>query len=135
MMSFFRWFNKLSNRVRTSLSVSFSLIGLVSTVLSIIGVSFNDFTNKVWLSLIVLIGGYSLMFILSLIVIGQIYKKSVSFRIKNNLVRIEGGDIFKSEGWKVIGCDNHFDTRVDDVVISKRSLHGQLFCQHGDEKK
>ena len=30
-----------------------------------------------------------------------------------------------------IGCDTKFDTRVDDIVISKRSLHGQLVTEHG----
>ena len=32
---------------------------------------------------------------------------------------------------RVIGCDTHFDTRIDDVVIAKKSLHGQLFLNHG----
>ena len=33
----------------------------------------------------------------------------------------------------MIGCDTHFSTRVDDVVISKKSLHGQLILEHGDK--
>lgn len=40
------------------------------------------------------------------------------------------GDIFSTTGMKVIACDTHFDTRVDDIVVSKRSLHGQLILNH-----
>lgn len=47
-------------------------------------------------------------------------------------VEISCGDIFKTPGYKVIGCDTHFDTRVDDVVISKNSLHGQLLLEHAN---
>lgn len=31
----------------------------------------------------------------------------------------------------MIGCDTHFHTTVDDVTVSKISLHGKLVLEHG----
>ena len=54
--------------------------------------------------------------------------------IRQTPVSISCGDIFDTEGFIVIGCDTHYDTRVDDIVISKRSLHGKLVLEHGKEE-
>lgn len=64
--------------------------------------------------------------------IGKIYREEVCLNINQNLVDISCGNLFEVDGWKVIGCDTHFDTRVDDLVISKKSLHGQLILNHGN---
>lgn len=132
MKCLIHWFNNLSNRARTSFTLSFSFIGLLSTVLSIVGFSLNDITQRIWLSIIIVITGFFLVSLLVFFLIGQFYKDSVSCTVRQTSVTIETGDIFKTTGWKVIGCDSHFDTRIDDNVISKKSLHGQLFLHHGN---
>lgn len=51
--------------------------------------------------------------------------------MNNTPVEISCGDIFRTEGYKVIGGDTHFHTTIDDVIISKVSLHGKLVLEHG----
>ena len=56
----------------------------------------------------------------------QIRSKKVKLIINNTEVNILFGDIFKCEGKKVIAFNEYFDTQVDDVIIAKKSLNGQL---------
>ena len=132
MKTICNFFNRLSNRIKVSATVSAWLIGSISTVMSILGVSLNDWTCNVWNSIWIIVLLFFLLFILSYFIIGKIYKESITMVIRQTPVSIECGDIFGMDGLKVIGCDTHFDTRIDDVVISKKSLHGQMFLRHGN---
>lgn len=123
-------YNNLSSRIRTSIYLSIAIVGFFSTIMSIIGVSLNDWTKNGWLSIAVVLATAIVIAIIVFVIIGRIYKDSVSMTINNIPVSIECGDIFRADGWRVIGCDTHFDTRVDDVVISKKSLHGKLILEH-----
>ena len=77
----------------------------------------------VCISLVLVVGFY--------VVLGWLYSKGIKLTIRNTPVKVCCGDIFQKNGFRVIPCDTHFDTRVDDIVISKNSLHGQLVLQHG----
>lgn len=131
MMWIWKWYNSLSSRIKTSVTVSAAVVGLISTVMSIAGVSLHDWTQNIWIGLLIIVGAFVLLTIAVYQIIGQIFKDSVSLVIRQTSVSIGCGDIFNTEGWRVIGCDTHFDTRVDDVVISKKSLHGKLLLEHG----
>ena len=111
-------------------------ISTLSTILSIIGISLGDWKESNWItrSLVVIII-FAIILVLVYFVIGRIFKKSVNLIIGQTPVSIEAGNIFEAKGLRVIGCDTHFDTRVDDIVIAKNSLHGQLFLQHGELKE
>ena len=124
-------YNNLSSRIRTSIYLSIVIVGFFSTIMSIIGVALNDWTKNGWLSIAVVLATVIVVAIIVFVIIGQIYRDSVSMTINNIPVSIECGDIFRAGGWRVIGCDTHFDTRVDDVVISKKSLHGKFVLEHG----
>lgn len=52
-------------------------------------------------------------------------KKKTTLCINHSTVEICEGDLFASDGFKVIAFNEYFDTQVDDVVISSRSLNGQ----------
>jgi len=65
--------------------------------------------------------------------LGMASKLSICFSINQTPICIKYGDLFNEAGWKVIGCDTHFCTRVDDVLIAKKSLQGQLVNEHGQE--
>lgn len=133
MKRIWKWYNNLSNRLKDSIAVSIGLIGLISTLMSIIGVSLNDWTQSKKCSVLIVILACGLFTVLSYLVLGAVFKSSVKLTIHHTPVSISCGNIFEVDGWRVIGCDTHFDTRVDDVVISKRSLHGQLVLKHGDK--
>ena len=42
----------------------------------------------------------------------------------NTSLSIKFGDLFEQSGWKVVGVNDFFDSEVNDIVISSRSLHG-----------
>lgn len=131
MKYFLNWFNDLSYQFRKSIMMSIFIIGIISTVMTIIGISLNDWMKNRWYSLLIVIVAFIVIVLLFYYGIGFLYKESISFKIKSTQIYIKRGNIFSVDGWKIIGCDTHFDTRVDDVVVSKKSLHGQLFLEHG----
>lgn len=45
-------------------------------------------------------------------------------------VTVKEGDVLKERGIIVIPVNNYFDTIVDDVIISKKSVHGQFVLQY-----
>lgn len=132
MKKLWKWYNGLSNRTRTSVKIAVAFIGLISTILSVVGVSLDDLTHNCWVSLIVVLLASIGLFLLVYWIIGCIFKDTVSMTIQQTHVSISCGDIFETEGLRVIGCDTHFDTRVDDIVISKKSLHGKFVLEHGN---
>ena len=109
---------KLSKQFRDSLYISITSVGVISTVMSILGVSLDKWTNSIWRSIGCVLVGVFIIFFLIYILIGRIFKDEVRLTIRKNAVSISVGDIFETSGWKVIGCDNHFDVRVDDVIIA-----------------
>lgn len=132
MSRIWKWYNKLSYRIRKSITISASFIGIVATLLTILGFSLKDITENGWQRLLGLIVLFIIVYVITNSIIRNTYKSSVSLKIHSMPVVIAVGDLFQAAGYKVIGCDTHFDTRVDDVVISKTSLHGQLILEHGD---
>lgn len=134
MSKIYKWYTGLSKRARDSIIISATLVGAISTILSILGIPLGDWKeSNFFIRIGVVIGIFLLLYIISYIIIGSIFSDSVKLTIRNTSVSIERGDIFNIPGLKVIGCDTHFSTIVDDVIISKKSLHGQLILEHGDK--
>ena len=128
----YRWFHKLPKRIQDSVYFSMSVVGFVSTMFTVLGVSLEDLKANLWLRIGVIILSAVILAMGYYVVIGNVYKDAVALTIAKTPVEISCGDIFKTSGYKVIGCDTHFDTRVDDVVISKNSLHGKLLLEHAN---
>ena len=135
MMKILQWYNKLTNRIKTSISFAVAILAFISTGMSVAGVSLHCWTHNVWFSLLIIVGVFILIAWVAYMIIGKIFKDSISMTIRQTPVSICYGDIFETDGWRIIGCDTHFDTRADDVVISKKSLHGQLILNHGKVKE
>lgn len=131
MKKLWKWFFDLPKRIKDSIAVSASFVGFASTVMSILGYSLKDWTNNGCFGLIIVLAALVLIYLITYSIIWCIFKDSVKFQISNTDIEISVGDIFNTPGFKVIGCDTHFDTRVDDAIISKTSLHGQLVLNHG----
>ena len=91
--------------------------------------------SNIWMRVVIVFMMYLLSSLIIYVIIGQIFKESVNIQIRETSVLINCGNIFSASGLRVIGCDTHFDTRVDDVVISKTSLHGQLVLEHGKKSE
>ena len=127
-----KWYNDLPNRKKTSITSSITAVGLIATIFTVLGVSVNGWVNNIWLSLLIVVLALIGVYFIAYCIIGKIYKDSVPLIIRQTPVSISCGDIFETDGFRVIGCDTHFDTQVDDVVISKKSLHGKLVLEHGN---
>lgn len=126
------WFHKLPKRFQNSILFSMSVVGFASTILTVLGESLRFVSDNLWIRIGIIILSTIILAFGYYIVIGNVYKDSVELRIAKTLIEISCGDLFKTPGYKVIGCDTHFDTRVDDVVISKNSLHGKLLLEHAN---
>lgn len=127
------WYRSLSRRKRDSILISISIIGLFSTIFTILGVSLKDFIEvSICYRILIVMCLFLVVYIAVCSVIGQIYKNSVKMSIRQTSISITYGDIFETPEQRLIGCDTRYDTRVDDVVISKNSLHGKLFLKYGN---
>ncbi len=135
MNQIYRFYLRLPKQVRDSIIISMTIIGAISTILSILGVSLGDWEkSSVWLRIGIVIFAFIAVCLITYKFLGKIFKNSVNLIIRQTSVAVGCGDIFAVPGLRVIGCDTHFDTRIDDVVIAKKSLHGQLFLEHGNKE-
>lgn len=125
--------NKLTKRQYDSIFLSLSIIGIISSIFTILGISLTTLlvSMNIWCRVLLVFLIFLLLCILIYLIKGIIYKNHIKIVVRKTPVEIFVGNLFEVEGYKVIGCDSHFDTRVDDIVISKKSLHGQLVLKHG----
>ncbi|WP_429019859.1 macro domain-containing protein [Aeromonas allosaccharophila] len=56
--------------------------------------------------------------------------EEIEIKIDGSTVNIKSGDLFKQRGYKAIAFNEYYDTQVDDVIISGRSLNGLFITQH-----
>lgn len=136
MKKIYNWYNDLLQQVRDSITVTVAIVGLISTILSILGISLGAWKgSSIWMRIGIVFVAFVVIYCFVYFAIGRIFRDSVNLTIRQTLVSISCGDIFEASGWKIIGCDTHFDTRVDDIIISKKSLHGQLVLEHGKKEE
>ena len=73
------------------------------------------------------LGTLLLMFFILFIMANKM--KSVTIKINNSTVNIKFGNIFEEPELKVIAFNEYFDTEVDDVIISSRTLNGKYLLE------
>ncbi|WEB81025.1 macro domain-containing protein [Vagococcus lutrae] len=56
--------------------------------------------------------------------------RNASLKFGLTTVELKSGDIFEEAGLKTIAFNEYFDTQVDDKVIAKASLNGQLLLNY-----
>ena len=66
MSKIYKWYTGLSKRVRDSVIISATLVGTISTILSILGISLGDWKDSsVFIRIGVVIGIFLLLYIIS----------------------------------------------------------------------
>lgn len=126
------WYRLLTNRTRDSINFAIVFVGFISTLCTILGLSLGDIPCLTILTrVLIVVLAFIISFIVSYFVIGRVNRDQIELEVNKTPVEISCGDIFKTEGYKVIGCDTQFHTTVDDIIISKKSLHGKLVLEHG----
>jgi len=132
----YKWCNGLSKQVRDSITISVTIVAITSAIMSIFGVSLGSYEKlSIWFRFCVVAFYFFIIYITAYIAIGKIFGNLINLTIRKTSVSVGCGDIFEAPGLRIIGCDTHFDTRVDDIIISKKSLHGQLFLKHGKKEE
>lgn len=48
----------------------------------------------------------------------------------NTKITVKYGDLFSESGLKVISCNEYFDSQVDEVLISSKTLHGKVMTEY-----
>ncbi len=131
-----KWYSSLSRRFKDSLLLSFSLLGVLSAIFTIAGFSLDSLLKlsvamRLFIVILLIFAVVSCLYCF----LGVTFKQFISITINQTIVYIKYGDLFKESGLKVIGCDTHFSTRADDVIIARKSLQGQLVTEHGQEEE
>ena len=109
-----------------SFTLSILIIGVIESFMSIIDISLLYFLPETtWLYRLL----FFLLFILLLTILisflkAIFVKHFLTIKIRNITVHIKQGDLFKSKGKKIIPVNEYFDTKADDIIIAKKSLHG-----------
>lgn len=114
--------------VRSGLSAAIALLAAIETLATVMGRTIRDLLpdSPWWVHLAAIAVLFAVLFSLSCGAIWLRHRWSASMKVGGNMVRVTCGDLFKCEGWKVIPCDDRFSTQADNVVIAKRSVHGQF---------
>ncbi len=108
---------------KDSAKLAFAFLAGIESVIGVIDISFI-FGNW-WLSrLLLIIALYCFLTIVILFIKYLLTKNRVTISIRGIPVTIKQGDLFKSEGWKLITFTERFDTQVDDIVINRNSING-----------
>lgn len=118
-----------------SMTRGFAIFGVVSAIAGIVGISITDISDNTWVIVFATIGALILSYLSAVIWQWWHVKDSITLNIRGIKVTIRQGDIFKENGWKVIGVDDTFSTSENDLVISHSSLHGKLLKQLRDNNE
>ena len=105
-----------------------AVIGIISSIISIVCIFITIPNNCKLYSAIALVVLFILVY--AGMFINANIKKSARMKINNTSIEIIYGDLFKISGLKVIGFNEYFDTIVDNVIISEKSLHGKYIKEN-----
>lgn len=73
-----------------------------------------------------------LLFIFLIVLYRANHLSDITLNINGLEVRIKYGDIFETEGLKLIPFNEYFDTQVDNIIIAANSLNGQFIKKYSD---
>lgn len=122
--------------VKKSFKLSFAIIGAISTIMGVAGISLIDLLPKdsgCLFRLFALVILFVLLAFFAAIATYHHSKDGVHLLINGMDVDIVVDDLFGAEGVKVIPFDEYFDIKVDDKVISKNSLNGIFVEKYADQ--
>jgi hypothetical protein len=122
-----QWLNS-PIRWKDSFIVAFAILATIETFFAISGISLDCIWGKYkwFVKLLFVIVLFLIMVIVTFTIKYHIAKKGISIIIRGIKVNIKQGDIFKANGWKVIGFNEYFDTAVDDIVIAHGTVNGKF---------
>ena len=121
-----------SKKLLESAKIAVGILAAIETVMGVTGMTLMGIKSW-WGRLLLIAAGYILLTFIVFIVLT--FRRKMTFTIRGIPVTIKIGDIFKSPDWKLISFTEYFDTRVDDVIVSRNSLNGKFveICKSKDK--
>lgn len=121
--------------IRKSARCAFSIIGGLSTLAGLWGYTVKDINENLawWKCGLIILACFVAAFFILLLILSSIRHQNYQTTINGKRLTIKEGDIFKEKGWKVIPFNEHFDTKVDDMVITHSSLNGKMIDEYVDD--
>lgn len=113
------------------LKIYASIVSVLITIESFILI-FIEINDKykllaLFLNLIILLLVYLIVFIVA-------YNcKKKTLKCGSNKIIIKFGDLFEENANKVIACNEYFDSTVDEILISSKTLHGKVMLEYIDD--
>jgi len=122
-------------RAIKSIRYGFELVAICSTIAGVLGFTIRDIKQNMTLkeSLLILLLAITVFSIIVFIGLVIKSKKGFDLKINGKTVSIRVGNIFTEPGWKVIPCNEYFDTTVDDRIIAQNTLNGRMICDYIDD--
>jgi len=118
--------------IKRSAQYAFSIITGTSTMASLLGYTVRDVNKDLalgyWIG--ILIAVFFVIAIIIYAIIRSLKNKNYSTVINGKEVMIRVGDLFATEGWKLIPCNERFDTKVDDTIIAHNTLNGKMIDEY-----
>lgn len=127
MKKFFNW-----NLWHDGFTIALGILAFVETISAVADIQLGQIVpiSTWYMRLLAIVGILLFIWFVTTFIKYCCSKKSLSLTIRNISVTIKEGDLFKQEDWKLIPCNEYFDTTVDDVIIAHRSLHGMFIDNH-----
>lgn len=86
MKKIYRWFRRLPKRYKDSFYFSIGVVGFLSTIFTVLGVSLKDFKVNIWARISIVLIITVVLAIVYYIVIGKLYRDSVMLTISQTPV-------------------------------------------------
>lgn len=120
---------------KDSIALSSAIFTVIATIMGVAGISLDSIISypKWWIRLFVILGVFVFLVIILRVILGLIVSKGIALDIRGITVYIKQGNIFETHGWKVIPFNEYFDTIVDDVIISSKTLNGVFINNHVED--
>lgn len=131
-MNIYDKWHSLSAQVKHSVLFASNMFAVLSAVLGVVGYSLNIcWPNMFWgMRLLIIVVIFVALFLLDYLRISFMYKSAVTLNIRGIKVNIKVGDLFCQEGLKIIPFNEHYDTLVDEKVVTSNTLHGDFIKNH-----
>lgn len=120
------------HRWRDSATISFAIVAAIETIFAISDISLDCIWGSwswIW-RLFVIAMLFGCLAVLCFIIKYFHSLKGIALNINGMNINIIHSDLFKCKGWKVIACNEYYDTQVDDVVIAHNTIHGHFIDEY-----
>lgn len=126
---------RIPKLIKRSIRYAFNFIGGLSTIAGLWGYTVKDINpNFSWLKWgLILCVVFVVLSIGIYLFLRESGHRAYSTVINGKPVVIKVGDIFEETGWKVIPCNERFDTEVDDHIIAHNTLNGKMIDNYVDD--